>query len=141
MEKMGNRRWRYRLTGCVVLCGFLMGPAPVASQIPGTFTKFDAPGAGADAGQGTSPRSINDHGEITGEYKDASSVLPGFLRHADGSFTTFEALGASKSGDLGTFAMSINRAGEITGYYQSDPDTVIHGCIVKPSRVGNRSGP
>jgi hypothetical protein len=84
--------------------------------------------------------SINPAGEIAGYFGDTKGVLHGFVRHANGTFATFEAPGASRSGDLGTFPMSISRAGEITGYFQSDPDTVLHGFVVKPSRGGNISG-
>ncbi len=46
----------------------------------GTFTTFDAPGAGKGANQGTFASSINPAGAITGTYKDASMVSHGFLR-------------------------------------------------------------
>jgi hypothetical protein len=48
--------------------GFLRAP-------DGTFTTFDAPGAGY-----TNPSSINPAGAITGYYYDASVVGHGFLR-------------------------------------------------------------
>jgi len=46
----------------------------------GEITKFDVPGAGAGAGQGTVPQSNNPAGAITGFYIDASGVFHGFLR-------------------------------------------------------------
>src|SRR3974390_2577751 len=54
--------------------GFLRAP-------DGTFTTFEAPGAGTGSFQGTLGFSINPEGAVTGYYRDASTVLPGFLRH------------------------------------------------------------
>jgi hypothetical protein len=78
---------------------------------------FDAPGAGADAGQGTVPRGINSNGEITGEYYDEYSAVHGFLRKADGSIKTFDVPGASKADGQGTFSESVNAIGEVAGFY------------------------
>jgi hypothetical protein len=46
----------------------------------GRITKFDAPGAGTGAGQGTTPENINDAGTISGLYVDNSNVTHGFIR-------------------------------------------------------------
>jgi hypothetical protein len=78
---------------------------------------FDAPGAGAQSGQGTIPRSINSNGEITGEYYDQYSAVHGFLRTADGSIKTFDVPGASKANGQGTFSESVNASGQIAGFY------------------------
>jgi hypothetical protein len=52
----------------------------------GTFTTFDAPGAGTGPGQGTTPFSNNASGAITGFEVDANGVFHGFLRtHEDDS--------------------------------------------------------
>ena len=52
--------------------GFLRSP-------DGTFTTFDAPGAGTSAFQGTVPTANNLLGATTGYYIDASNVYHGFL--------------------------------------------------------------
>ena len=56
-----------------VLHGFLRAP-------DGTFTTFDAPGAGTGPGQGTVALSNNPAGAITGYYTDGNNVSHGFLR-------------------------------------------------------------
>ena len=70
-------------------------------EADGTFTTWEAPGAGTGAGQGTLGASINVSGIIAGEYLDASNAFHGYLRARDGTFTTFEApsagTGASSS--------------------------------------------
>jgi hypothetical protein len=60
----------------------------------GTFTEFDAPGAGAGPPspltgqpQGTTPISINPEGAITGHYNDANNVSHGFISASDGTTT------------------------------------------------------
>jgi hypothetical protein len=126
---MGSCRCKQGLIACAVLYGLLSGPVCVAAQIPGTLTKFDVPGAGTDAGEGTSPHGINDSGEITGEYKDASSVVRGFIRHRDGTFTKFDAPGASTAAGLGTSPRRINNAGEVAGFYNAGPKGVRHGFV------------
>ncbi len=45
--------------------GFLRAP-------DGTFTTFEAPGAGTGADQGTFPEALNPEGAIEGYYTDAS---------------------------------------------------------------------
>jgi hypothetical protein len=83
----------------------------------GTFTTFDAPGAGTGSGQGTFALGINSAGTITGYYSDANSVNHGFLRMPGGATTTFDPAGASAKPGQGTVALSINANGAITGYY------------------------
>ena len=56
--------------------------------------------------------SINDRGEMVGEYDDANNVRHGFLRHSDGAFTTIDVPGATQTELLG-----INNKGEIIGSY------------------------
>lgn len=114
---------------CLALSVFVLGLAPLAASIPGIFVRIDAPGAGKDSGQGTTPQDINENGEITGFFKDTNSVLHGFVRHKDGAFTTFDAPGASKVADLGTSPQSINNHGEIVGYYVTNPNAVRHGFV------------
>ncbi len=49
----------------------------------GEFVRFNAPGAGTGAWQGTQPMTINPEGAITGYYTDANNAVHGFLRRAD----------------------------------------------------------
>ena len=116
-------------TGCLVVSAFVLGLVSLAATIPGAFVQIDAPGAGKDSGQGTTPRDINGNGDITGFYKDADSVLHGFVRRKDGSFATFDAPGASKTAGLGTSPQSINNDGEVVGYYVTNPNAVRHGFV------------
>src|SRR6202171_3451986 len=108
-------RWIQGLSACLILCAVALCQTQrtSTSATPDNIITFDAPGAGKNAGQGTSPQAINDGGEIAGYYKDASSVLHGFVRHKDGTFSTFDAPGASKKATLGTFPQSINKNGEV----------------------------
>jgi len=103
----------------------------------GSITKFDAPGAGTDPGQGTymylSTGVINPAGAITGYYNDSSGVYHGFIRAPHGTITTFDAPGAGTTeGGLGTYSLSINPEGAITGYYV-DANWVYHGFIRAPN--------
>lgn len=95
----------------LVMC--TLGPGLSARAQQGTFTTFDAPGAGTAGGDGTLPFAINPAGDITGYYIDANFVAHGFVRAPHGTFATFDA-----PDDVGgTFPSSINPAGAITGYY------------------------
>jgi hypothetical protein len=49
--------------------------------IDGKITRFNAPGAGTGAGQGTYPMTNNREGAISGFYVDANNVYHGFLRN------------------------------------------------------------
>jgi hypothetical protein len=97
----------------------------------GTFTTFDAPGAGTGAGQGTRAYSINPAGAIAGWYSDANGLVHGYLRAHDGSFTTFDVPGAGGVGTgpyPGTLASFINPAGTIAGLY-TDANYAAHGFV------------
>jgi hypothetical protein len=111
-------------TGDGVLLGFLRAR-------DGTFTTFEAPGAGTVFPWGTSPYSINPAGAITGTYQDASNVYHGFLRTRDGTFATFDAPAAGTGYFQGTTPFSINPEGAITGYY-TDSSNVFHGFLRIP---------
>ena len=97
-----------------VIHGFVRSPS-------GKLSSFDAPGAGSVAafGYGTSPKSINDAGAITGHYVDARNVNHGFVRSPSDKFTTIDAPGAGTNAGSGfwTFPDSINNAGAIAGHY------------------------
>jgi len=129
---MGNSRkirWIVSATGALALSLLVVALAPLSASIPGAFVLIDVPSAGKDSGQGTTPRDISENGEITGFYKDADSVLHGFVRHRDGTFDTFDAPGASKVAGLGTSPQSINNDGEIAGFFVSNPNAVRHGFL------------
>jgi hypothetical protein len=85
------------------------------------FTVFDAPGAGAAAGQGTIAELINQAGWVTGYYFDAENVGHGFLRSPDGRFTTFDP-----PASYGTYPAGMNLELTIVGTYL-DANAVEHG--------------
>ena len=96
----------------------------------GTFTTYDAPGAGTGAGQGTLPESNNTLGAITGQYIDASNVNHGFLRNQLGSFSVFDVPGAGTSAGQGTIPLGNNNPGAIVGE-SIDGGNVAHGFLVQ----------
>ena len=121
--------WPVASASALIVACLLLESAPRAASIAGAFTAFDVPGAGKDSGEGTSPQSMNEAGEITGNYKDQAGAVHGFVRHRDGTFTTFDVPGASKRAGLGTSPQGINQAGEVAGYYFTDPQGVRHGFV------------
>ena len=110
---------------CLCLC-VLFSPATPAQQPDRkpTFIRFEAPGAGTGAGQGTWPVSINVAGAITGYYVDANGAYHGFVRATDGTITTFDAPSAAQY----TTPTSINTPGAVTGLY-NDANDVSHGFV------------
>jgi hypothetical protein len=84
--------------------------AGAAIQV-GTFTTFDAPGAGTASYQGTSPYAINGAAVIVGSYSNSSGSY-GFVRSPGGSFVTLYAPDGS-----GVTPFAINESGVIAGYY------------------------
>ena len=78
--------------------GFLRAP-------DGTFTSFDAPGAGMGPSQGTFVNTVdclNPAGATTGDYLDASNVFHGFVRTPQGTITSFDVSGAGTGPFQGT---------------------------------------
>jgi probable HAF family extracellular repeat protein len=57
------------------------------------------------------PSSINDKGDIVGEFKDSSGIVHGFLDH-DGAYTIFDVAGTQF-----TNPVSINNSDQIVGDY------------------------
>ena len=94
----------------------------------GSFTSFEAPGAGTTFGLGTISYSINPEGETTGPYYDANSVAHGFLHAPNGWMTTFDVSGAGTGAGQGTYPMGNNSPGAIQGYYV-DASDVAHGFL------------
>jgi hypothetical protein len=94
------------LVGVVLTAVFMLSfSASAASQ--SRYTTFDVPGA-----VGTYPASINQAGQITGQWWD-SGTGHSFLRNTDGSIVTFDP----PSGAYWSTATSINNLGQITGYF------------------------
>jgi hypothetical protein len=107
--------------------GFLRSPG-------GTFTTFNAPGAGTSSGQGTYTAgtiALNDAFVITGSYLDASNVYHGFVRAADGTITTYNVTGAGTGALQGTGNAGLNDLGVTMGPY-TDPSGVNHGYVRAP---------
>jgi hypothetical protein len=129
LRHLKKTRCIHSLATCLILCGVILGQTPRTSWIYDKIITFDAPGAGKDAGQGTSPQGINDAGEIAGYYKDGASVVHGFVRHGDGTFSIFDVPGASKKATLGTYPQGINKNGDVAGYFFTDPNGVRHGFV------------
>src|SRR2546430_5719538 len=109
-------------------------------QPDGSFITFDVPGGAADL-QGIHALAINQAGQITGYYKDASSTPPsgcpacftrrGFLRQRDGTIITFAVPDAGTNNGQGTFPRAINSSGQITGEY-FDANNHIHAFLRQP---------
>jgi hypothetical protein len=106
----------------------------------GTFTTFEAPGAGTGQGQGTGCpgcfAGLNQFGAIAGIYTDSNNVYHGFLRTSDGNFKSFNAPGAGKGSGQGTGCpsdcpVSLNNKGAITGVY-IDAQNVFHVYLRSP---------
>ena len=109
--------------------GFLRRP-------DGTFTTFEALGAGTGPFVGTSPIGINDLGAITGYYSDANGFTHGFVRAPDGKTTSFDVQGGGQ-----TFPIAINLEGSIVGYYL-DPSSLFHAFLRGPDgRITTFVGP
>ena len=104
-----------------VLHGFVRSTA-------GTFTTYDAPGAGTGVGQGTLPESNNTPGAITGQFIDGNFVNHAFVRSNQGIFSTFDVPGMGTSAGQGTIPVANNNTGAIVGE-AIDGGTVIHGFL------------
>jgi hypothetical protein len=122
-------------TAAIAICALPIPVRLAAQNVSSKIITFDAPGAGSVAafGYGTSPKSINDAGAITGHYVDARNVNHGFVRSPSGKFTTIDAPGAGTNAGsgFGTFPDSINNAGAITGHY-IDAQGLNHGFLRIP---------
>jgi hypothetical protein len=81
--------------------------------------------------RGTLPRSINEGGEITGGFIDATAGTErGFVRDANGVITVFDAPNSGTT--TGTRPHSINAAGEITGHHLDLTTGKRRGFVRKP---------
>jgi len=82
-----------------------------------TFETLDVPGAVESY-----PEGINDKGDVTGSYLDASLAFHGFVRQ-HGVFRTLDV-----PGSLFTAAVSINNKGQVAGYFV-DSGFASHGFL------------
>src|ERR1700686_990129 len=85
-----NTRTKILKSVCLVLCTLGLGLSVNAGEKKTIITTFDAPGAGAAAGQGTFANGMNNSGAITGFIRDANAARHAFLRGRDGTFTIFD---------------------------------------------------
>lgn len=115
--------------------GDLLAVPQATSPAAGQFVIFDAPGAGTQFFQGTTPTYIDGHGEILGWIQDANNVFHGFLRTVDGEFTIFDVPAAGTDQYQGTFAPGLtpngfNNRGDVAGQYldaNNTPHSFIRG--------------
>ena len=125
---------RYRIRamvagGCLVLASLITSGFLAAFPSPQGLTVFEAPGAGTDAAQGTSPQGINDAGDIVGQYIDSEGAAHGFMRSKNGMFTAIDVPGASRKSMEGTFPRSINKRAELAGYFELGSNDARHGFV------------
>jgi hypothetical protein len=80
----------------------------------GKIAKFDAPGAGVGANQGTEFEAMSPGGYLCGLYITSNSVEYGFLLSPSGEFSQIDIPGSSY-----TFASGVNDAGQVVGAYSS----------------------
>jgi hypothetical protein len=113
----------YYLDPNLVAHGFLLGP-------DGHFTIINAPGKSLanDQGEGIYPTSINDQGEVAGQFVDANLISHGFIRYPDGRLSLFDVRGAVPGAGQGTVGAGINSQGEVVGYYV-DGNGADHGVV------------
>jgi probable HAF family extracellular repeat protein len=89
-----------------------------------SFTVFNAPGA-----VGTLATSINNRGEVAGNFTDASQNTRGFLRHRDGNIIVFDT--PTASGTAVFFSgVEINIHGDVTGDFADKSQGKIR-CFVR----------
>lgn len=74
------------------------------------------------------PTQINDSGQISGLYLDATFAEHAFLREFDGTITTFDAPSSASVSVIGTGATGINNLSQIAGGY-TDSSFQAHGFI------------
>ena len=123
------------------IAGFYSDPNVVLHSFvrahDGSFTTFDAPGAGTGFGQGTfvaGVDGITPSGTTAGYYLDDNNVHHGWVRAPDGVFTTFDVAGAGTNEGQGTIDENIGLTATTTGWY-IDSNGVIHAFLRTPSGV------
>jgi len=109
-----------------VVHGFVRSPG-------GEIARYDAPGAGTGAGQGTILGNINQSGEMAGYYADSQSVYHGFSI-INGQFEQFDAPGSGNGPFQGTIPIvseGLTNGGAIAGTY-IDSNGEGHGFLRAP---------
>jgi hypothetical protein len=87
------------------------------------ITKFDPPGAGTAAGQGSIVFENLNSGVVVGYNVDTNWVAHGFIRRAQGEYTMIDVPGAA-----GTQAFGINDEGTAVGWW-FDAKGMYHGYL------------
>ena len=97
---------------------------------PPSASKGAAPSGGSGFGSGTEAISIDDAGDVAGNYTDPNCVRHGFVRTANGVITPFDAPGAGTGAGMiqGTGGFSINASAVVAGTY-ADANAVVHGFL------------
>ena len=112
----------------VGFCGGCTGPGDsnlhgFIRDVDGTITIFDPP----NALNTRDPLSINNRGQITGQYQTTSNQGLAFIRSADGVFTILDPPAPCRS----VTPFAINNAGEILGICAEGayPSLRLHGFV------------
>jgi len=113
----GTFRFR-RSNHLPVVIAMLLCSASLFGQ-NGSFTSFDAPGAGTGPQQGTYPADINLNGAIAGYYADDAGIRHGFIRQPSGQFIEFSPPDIS-----GVIVVGINNRGQVLGWGTTRKQTV-----------------
>ncbi len=103
------------------------------------FTTLDDPNAGTEFFQGTYSNGINNRGQITGAYVDASDVDHGFLL-SHGQYTALDDPNAGTIFGQGTSAEGINDPGQVAGYY-ADSSNLDHGFVLAKGQYATLDDP
>jgi len=107
----------------VLLIGFALICASALADVQYVFTPVNDPN-----GVSTTPRGINNTGEIVGYFFDANG-MHGFL-DSGGTFTTVDdpSAVARYAGSIGTEVTGINDNGQMVGYFD-DGKGGVHGFL------------
>jgi len=79
--------------------------------------------------------SINNRGEIAGEYQDAAGAVHGFVAHADGTITQIDF-----PGGVGSQAFGINDEGTVIGVY-NDAAQQAHAFVLRAGQYASADLP
>lgn len=124
-----------------VFHGFLRSPN-------GSITSFDAPGAGAELGQGTLVvfvDGINPEGAIAAGFVDPGGVVHPAIRNPDGTFTEFDISGSAFTDNSGitpngTVASFFIDAMNVAHSYVRDPNGTITLFDIPGAGTGSGQG-
>lgn len=92
--------------------GLLLSLATAAqAAVTYSFTNFDGPNSGTNAGTGTNMNGIANNGVAVGFSIDNAGNFTNFVRNPNGTFTTLNAI----NGIPNAMAFGINTAGDVVG--------------------------